>query len=104
MSAAIKMHSAQVSTLPPRGGSFSMQAEIGGNSTLNQAIAAKPQKKQYCRLMRPPRLNGIAMVTQLLYRYKDKPASWLFVMGTLLGGAYEYLCSVFTEERADEEQ
>ena len=40
---------------------------------------------------------AIAIVTQLLYRYKDKPASWLFVMGTLLGGAYEYLCSVFTE-------
>ncbi len=40
---------------------------------------------------------AIALVTQLLYRYKDKPASWLFVMGTLLGGAYEYLCSVFTE-------
>ena len=40
---------------------------------------------------------AIAAVTQLLYRYKDKPASWLFVMGTLLGGAYEYLCSVFTE-------
>ena len=36
-------------------------AEIGGNSTLNQAIAAKPQKKQYSRLMRPPRLNGIAL-------------------------------------------
>ena len=61
MSAAIKMHSAQVSTLPPQGGSFSMQEEIGGNSTLNQAIAAKPQKKQYSRLMRPPRLNGIAL-------------------------------------------
>ena len=61
MSAAIKMHSAQVSTLPPWGGSFSIQAEIGGNSTLNQAIAAKPQKKQYSRLMRPPRLNGIAL-------------------------------------------
>ena len=40
---------------------------------------------------------AIALVTQLLYRYKDKPASWLFVTGTLLGGAYEYLCSVFTE-------
>ena len=40
---------------------------------------------------------AIAMVTQLLYRYKDRPASWLFVAGTLLGGAYEYLCSVFTE-------
>ena len=40
---------------------------------------------------------AIAAVTQLLYRYKDRPASWLFVAGTLLGGAYEYLCSVFTE-------
>ena len=40
---------------------------------------------------------AIALVTQLLYRYKDKSASWLFVTGTLLGGAYEYLCSVFTE-------
>ncbi len=42
------------------GGSFSMQAEIGGYSTLNHATAAKPQK-QYSRLMRPPRLNGIAL-------------------------------------------
>lgn len=40
---------------------------------------------------------AIALVTQLLYRYKDKPVSWLFAAGTLLGGAYEYLCSVFTE-------
>ena len=40
---------------------------------------------------------AIALVTQLLYRYKDKPTSWLFIAGTLLGGAYEYLCSVFTE-------
>ena len=40
---------------------------------------------------------AISLVTLLLYRYKDKSASWLFVAGTLLGGAYEYLCSVFTE-------
>ena len=40
---------------------------------------------------------AIALVTVLLYRYKDKPASWLFVVGTLLGGAYEYLCSVASE-------
>lgn len=40
---------------------------------------------------------GIAMFTVLLYKYKDRPASFLFVAGTLLGGAYEYLCSVFTE-------
>lgn len=40
---------------------------------------------------------AIAAVTALLYRYKDRSAMWLFVAGTLLGGAYEYLCSVFTE-------
>ena len=40
---------------------------------------------------------AIALVTLLLYRYKDKSAMWLFLTGTLLGGAYEYLCSVFTE-------
>lgn len=40
---------------------------------------------------------AIALVTKLLYPYKDRPASFLFLAGTLLGGAYEYLCSVFTE-------
>ena len=40
---------------------------------------------------------ALALVTLLMYRYKDKSAAWLFVAGTLLGGAYEYLCSVFTE-------
>lgn len=40
---------------------------------------------------------AIAAVTALLYKYKDKPDGWLFWMGTFLGGAYEYLCSVFTE-------
>ena len=40
---------------------------------------------------------AIALVTKLLYPYKDKPCSFLFAAGTLLGGAYEYLCSVFTE-------
>ena len=40
---------------------------------------------------------ALALATLLLYRYKDKPASFLFVAGTVLGGAYEYLCSVFTE-------
>lgn len=40
---------------------------------------------------------AIAMVTLLLYKYKDRTAAWLFAAGTLLGGAYEYLCSVFTE-------
>lgn len=40
---------------------------------------------------------AIAIVTALLYRYKDKSVWFLFWVGTLLGGAYEYLCSVFTE-------
>lgn len=40
---------------------------------------------------------AIAAVTVLLYRYKNRSDSFLFWMGTFLGGAYEYLCSVFTE-------
>lgn len=40
---------------------------------------------------------AIAAVTLLLYKYKDRSDSFLFGTGTLLGGAYEYLCSVFTE-------
>lgn len=40
---------------------------------------------------------GIAAVTALLYRYRERSEGFLFAMGTFLGGAYEYLCSVFTE-------
>lgn len=40
---------------------------------------------------------AIAAVTLLLYKYKDRSEGFLFWIGTLLGGAYEYLCSVFTE-------
>lgn len=40
---------------------------------------------------------GVAFVTVLLYKYKDKSDRFLFFTGTALGGAYEYLCSVFTE-------
>lgn len=40
---------------------------------------------------------GIALATKMLYRYKDRPASFLFTAGTLLGGVYEYLCSVLSE-------
>lgn len=40
---------------------------------------------------------GIAAVTAMLYRYKDRSDGFLFVVGMFLGGAYEYLCSVFTE-------
>lgn len=38
-----------------------------------------------------------ALLTGLLYRYKDKSDGYIFAAGTLLGGAYEYICSVFTE-------
>ena len=42
---------------------------------------------------------GLACVllTGLLYRYKDKNDGYIFLAGMLLGGAYEYICSVFTE-------
>lgn len=40
---------------------------------------------------------GCAILTALLYRYKDKSSFTIFIFGTVLGGAYEYICSVFTE-------
>lgn len=40
---------------------------------------------------------ALSLVTALLYKYKDRSESFLFCIGTFLGGAYEYLCSVFTE-------
>ena len=38
-----------------------------------------------------------ALLTWILYRYRDKSDRYIFVFGTVLGGAYEYVCSVFTE-------
>ena len=38
-----------------------------------------------------------ALLTRILYRYRDKSDRYIFVFGTVLGGAYEYVCSVFTE-------
>ncbi len=40
---------------------------------------------------------AIALVTALLYRSRDKQEFHIFWIGTFLGGAYEYICSVFTE-------
>ena len=37
------------------------------------------------------------LLTAVLYRQKDKSDGKIFIAGTFLGGAYEYLCSVFTE-------
>lgn len=40
---------------------------------------------------------AIAAATALLYKDREKPDRHLFFIGTVLGGAYEYVCSVFTE-------
>lgn len=40
---------------------------------------------------------GCGLLTAVLYRIREKSDSYIFVAGTLLGGAYEYICSVFTE-------
>ncbi|MGN0505666.1 MAG: hypothetical protein ACI4FZ_03840 [Lachnospiraceae bacterium] len=40
---------------------------------------------------------AIAAVTALLYNYRNRSDGFLFWTGTFLGGAYEYICSVFTE-------
>lgn len=40
---------------------------------------------------------GCMLLTAILYRIKDKSDSYIFITGTVLGGAYEYVCSVFTE-------
>lgn len=40
---------------------------------------------------------GCSVLTAILYQIKNKSDSSIFVAGTLLGGAYEYVCSVVTE-------
>lgn len=40
---------------------------------------------------------GCALLTAFLYRYRNKNDRHIFLAGTFLGGAYEYICSVFTE-------
>ena len=40
---------------------------------------------------------AIALVTALLYKDREKQDSHIFWVGTFWGGAYEYICSVFTE-------
>ena len=40
---------------------------------------------------------GCAFLTAILYRIRNKNDSYIFIAGTLLGGLYEYICSVFTE-------
>ncbi|MGN0334399.1 MAG: putative ABC transporter permease [Lachnospiraceae bacterium] len=40
---------------------------------------------------------AVAAATMLLYRYRNRSDRFIFLVGTFLGGAYEYICSVFTE-------
>lgn len=40
---------------------------------------------------------AIALATVLLYKDKDRQDRHIFWVGVFLGGAYEYVCSVFTE-------
>lgn len=38
-----------------------------------------------------------ALLTALMYRYRNKSDRYLFFYGTVVGGTYEYVCSVITE-------
>ncbi len=40
---------------------------------------------------------GAVVLTLVLYRFVKKADRYIFVIGALLGGVYEYVCSVFTE-------
>lgn len=40
---------------------------------------------------------AIMLATQVLYNYRNRSDSFIFLFGTVLGGAYEYICSVFTQ-------
>ena len=38
-----------------------------------------------------------SLLTAFLYRYRDRNDRFIFLYGTIVGGTYEYMCSVFTE-------
>ena len=40
---------------------------------------------------------GAVLLTAVLYKYRSRSDSYIFLVGTVVGGAYEYMCSVFTE-------
>lgn len=40
---------------------------------------------------------GCVLLTIVLYQYKNRSDSYIFLFGTVLGGAYEYICSVLSE-------
>ena len=41
--------------------------------------------------------GAFALVSALVYKYRKRSDAFLFVCGFCLGGIFEYLCSVFTE-------
>ena len=41
--------------------------------------------------------GAIMLATMLLYKDRNKPDRHIFLVGTVLGGAYEYVCSVLSE-------
>jgi uncharacterized membrane protein len=40
---------------------------------------------------------GVVVLTMMLHKYRDREDRYIFLFGTVVGGAYEYICSVFTE-------
>ena len=40
---------------------------------------------------------GFVLLTAMLYQYRNRSDGFIFAFGTVMGGAYEYICSVFTE-------
>lgn len=40
---------------------------------------------------------AICLATLCLHRYKDRDNTFIFIFGSIMGGAFEYVCSVFTE-------
>lgn len=40
---------------------------------------------------------GAVLLTVILYKHRNRSDGYVFLFGTVLGGAYEYVCSVFTE-------
>lgn len=40
---------------------------------------------------------GAVVLTLVLHRFVDKPNNYVFLVGALIGGIYEYGCSLFTE-------
>ena len=40
---------------------------------------------------------GVVVLTMMLHKYRDREDRYIFIFGTVVGGAYEYVCSVFTE-------